>query len=349
MKPRTYLLAYTMPLLLAASAWLGDLYVLLPTITIFVVLPVADGLMGDDFTEPRAGGHNSAFDWPLRLWFPVQTATLVFLGVLLATGRYSALEVIGLALSTGVVVGGSGITIAHELMHRRKAIDKALAELLMLTSLYTWFCVEHVQGHHKTVSTPEDPAFARRGVTLYRYLPSTLWGGLTSAWTIETRRVRKRSVRGLADRRIRYTASLTALIGIVAVVGGPVVIAWFMLQAAVAAVLLETINYIEHYGLHRAMNARGKFERVTAEHSWNTPSRLSNYYLFNLQRHADHHAFAARPYDQLRNLPNSPTLPAGYATMVVLALVPPLWFRIVHPLIDAREHSAPNDDTLAAK
>ena len=349
MKPQYYVITYTLPMSLLLGAWLGGFAVMLPAIVVFVALPIADAWLGDDFTEPAPGGHRAVFDWPLRLWFPFQSAVLVAVAVQVASGAFSVLQLVGLTLSTGLVVSSSGITIAHELMHRREKLDRALAELLMLTSLYTWFCVEHVQGHHKTVSTPDDPAFAPRGSTLYGYLPATLLGGLRSAWAIETRRVNKRGLTGLADRRIRYSLGIVALVSSVAVVGGPTVLAWFVGQAVVASMLLETINYVEHYGLHRRQNDRGKYERVTSEHSWNTPSRLTNYYLFNLQRHADHHAFAARPYDQLRNLPNAPTLPAGYPTMVLLAFVPPLWFRVVHPIIDARRDNGPNDDSLAAK
>lgn len=340
MKPAAYLFAYTMPVFLLLGAWLGGLGVLLPTVVVFVLLPLLDALSGEDHTEPIEGDRSPLFDLWLRAWFPVQTAVLVIIGSWVASGAYSPVEIVGLIGATGVVVSGTGITVAHELMHRRPAHDRALAELLMLTALYPWFCVEHVQGHHKTVSTPDDPAFAARGRSLYAYLPHTLVGGLRSAWAIETRRVNKRGIRGLADRRVRYALSLGALLSAVAVLGGPWVLVWFVGQAAFAATLLETINYIEHYGLHRRRNSRGKWERVQADHSWNTPSRLTNWYLFNLQRHADHHAFAARPYDQLRNLPTSPTLPAGYPTMILIALVPPLWFRIVHPLIDARQHSA---------
>ncbi len=321
----------------------------MPIIGVFVVLPIADAWLGDDFTEPAVEGHRAVFDWSPRLWFPTQTAALAFVAVQIATGAYSPLEIVGITVSTGILIGSSGITIAHELMHRRARLDRALAEMLMLTSLYTWFCIEHVQGHHKTVSTPMDPTFAPLGRSLYSYLPGTLFGGLRSAWAIETRRVRTRAVSGLSDRRLRYALSITVLITAVASLGGPLVLAWFVGQAAVGIVLLETINYIQHYGLHRRQNDNGKYERLTPEHSWNTPSRLTNYFLFNLQRHADHHAFAARPYDQLRNLPDGPTLPAGYATMVLMALVPPLWFRAVHPLIHERPRSAPNDDTLGAK
>lgn len=334
MSPLRFSIGYSMPVLLLFAAQLGGAWIALPALVVFVLLPIADGLAGDDWAEPSDGARHPAYDLLLRAWFPTQLVVLAAVAWTLHAGRHSPVEAVALGLVTGLVTGGSGITIAHELMHRRARHDRALAELLMLTALYPWFCVEHVQGHHRTVSTPDDPAFAPRGLPLFRYLPRTVLGGLRSAWTLETQRVQRRGVRGLADRRWRYTLEL-ALVGLALWLVGGLVAVWFLTQAVTAVLLLETINYVEHYGLARAQRPSGRYERVDPRHSWNTPARLTNAYLFNLQRHADHHAFAARPYDQLRNHPGSPELPAGYPTMVLLALVPPLWFRIMNPRVDA--------------
>ena len=349
MKALPFALAYTMPLLVIGTSFLGGPWLLATPVVVFVLLPIMDGLGGENWNEPTSNVGRERFDRALRGWLPMQLLMLALVALRIQTGTFSLAELMAVSIATGVVTGGSGITIAHELMHRRSKSDRALAEALMLLTLYPWFCVEHVQGHHKTVSTPEDPAFSPRGRTLYAYLPQTLIGGLRSAWRIETRRVTKRKIRGLADRRLRMPLALALLLGAIAVVAGPTVLAWFVGQALMAVFLLETINYVEHYGLERRKTPSGGYERVQAAHSWNTPARLTNWYLFNLQRHADHHAFAARPYEQLRNLPGSPTLPAGYPTMMVIALIPTLWFSILHPILDGRRQASPPQAGVLAK
>lgn len=336
MKPLPFALIYATPLLLLAGWWAGGAWTLAVPAFVFVALPLADGLVGDDPTEPTgAEAGDWRFDAILRAWAPLQLGLLAAAIAWVGAGHGTALERLGLAVSLGVLGGAGGITVAHELMHRKAPLDRALAEVLMSAVLYTWFCVEHVLGHHRTVATPADPAFAPQGQGVYRYLPQTLLGAPRSAWRLETERVRRRGLRGLADRRARYPLDLALAIGLAAAIGGWAGLALLGAQALVAVLLLEVVNYVEHYGLARAELAPGRYERVGPAHSWNTPKRLTNWYLFNLQRHADHHANAARPYHALRNLAEGPVLPAGYATMVLVALVPPLWFRLMDPRVDA--------------
>jgi alkane 1-monooxygenase len=203
---------------------------------------------------------------------------------------------------------------------------------------YPHFCIEHVHGHHRHVATPADPASARRGENVFAFLLRSITGGLTSAWRIETARVRRLGDQAwsLRDRRLRMPLVAALVYVAVGALWGSAGVVIFFAQGAVAVTLLEVINYLEHYGLTRREIRPGTFERVGPEHSWNSSHRISNQYLFNLARHSDHHYLASRPYEALRHFDEgqAPQLPAGYASMLMVALVPPLWFRVMNPLVD---------------
>lgn len=294
----------------------------------FVALPVADAVVGVDRSTPP--GRRALHDLLLRAWVPAQIV-LIATAAALAPHRTAA-EVLALAVGLGVVTGGGGITIAHELLHRRDARDRALAEVLMTSVSYPWFCVEHVLGHHRWVGTPRDPATARRGERVFTFVPRSVIGGLRSFLAIEAGKG--------PGRRLRYAAGVTAAWGLAAVLGGLPGLAVFAGQAAVAVGLLEAINYIEHYGLVRAPNAAGAYGPVTPRHSWNSDHAVSGAFLFQLPRHADHHAHAGKAFDELSSRDDAPTLPYGYPTLVLIALVPPLWFRWMDPRVDALRPAA---------
>lgn len=332
MSAAPFYLAFTTPLLLWAGARLGGPFVLLPVALIFVLLPVLDesvGRGGSAAALPRP--DRARFDAPLWLWLPVAIAST--LGVLASLPGRPLLEAAGLLVSLGIMNGAGGITIAHEFMHRRGRPEQAAAELLMALVSYPHFCVEHVHGHHRNVATPGDPATSRLGEGLYAFLRRCVPTSLASAWSLEGERARRTGARFLHDRRLRHPLLLTAVYLSVAWAWGPPGLLAFAFQAAVAVGLLEAVNYLEHYGLLRRALPGGGFEAVGVEHSWNSGHRLSNWYLFNLARHSDHHWQASRTYEQLRDREEAPQLPAGYATMLLLSLVPPLWFRVMDPRV----------------
>jgi alkane 1-monooxygenase len=329
-----FYLAFTTPLLLWAGAWLGGAFVLLPVALVFVLLPVLDegvGRRGSAAALPRS--DRLRFDEPLWLWIPAAFAAT--LGVLASLPGRPLPEAVGLLVSLGVMNGAGGITIAHELMHRRGRPEQAGAELLMTLVSYPHFCVEHVHGHHRNVATPDDPATSRLGEGLYAFLLRCIPASLVSAWRLEGERVRRTGAGFLGDRRLRHPLLLAAAYSCVAWAWGVPGALAFLLQGAVAIGLLEAVNYLEHYGLQRRELPGGGFEAVRAEHSWNSGHRLSNWYLFNLARHSDHHAQASLPYHQLRDREDPPQLPAGYASMLLLSFVPPLWFRVMDPRVRA--------------
>lgn len=247
----------------------------------------------------------------------------------------SALELLGVTISLGITTGGMGITFAHELIHRPGRFERRMGEALLATVWYMHFAIEHVHGHHRHVGTPRDSATARVGEPSYAFVLRSVTGGISSAWAIETARLarRGRSRWSVHNRMLRYGAIQGTLTILVYAIAGGTGLVLFVGQAVVAVSLLEIINYIEHYGLFRREVAPGRYEAVDAHHSWNSSHRVSNWVLINLARHADHHVSAAKRYPVLQTLDEAPQLPAGYSAMIVLALVPPLWRRVMDPRV----------------
>ncbi len=299
----------------------------------WVMIPILDQIVGLD-TENREDGRWAPLLRLLPMAFvPVQllllAAALQRL-VNLPLGWEAAGLVWGTSLGTAIA-----ILVAHELMHRKSAVEQRLAEVLMASATYTHFCIEHVHGHHKRVATPDDPASARLGESLYAFLPRTLVGSWRSAWHIEHERLTRRGL-GVwtpRNRMLQYIVAQAVLLGAIGLWLGPVGVGWFLLQSALAVLLLENINYVEHYGLSRKRTDAGAYERVRPEHSWNASHAVSNSMLLSLARHSDHHAYVSRPYSELRHWEGAPQLPGGYANMTLLALVPPLWFRVMNPRV----------------
>ena len=337
-----FFLVFMLPAMLVLGLELGGAWTFAPLVFAFVVIPVLDAVLERNTQDPdEAAGHRRIFDVPLLAWVPVQLATTAYviarLAGGLADGELGALAGIGAVLSLGVINGAGGINIAHELMHRKTRLHRAGAEALMSSVSYTHFCVEHVLGHHRRVATADDPASSRLGESFYRFYPRAVVGGLVSAWRLERDRCRARGIApwSLRDRRTRYALVLASLDLAVGLLLGPLGLGLFVAQGVVAFSLLEVINYVEHYGLLRERLASGRYERVQPHHSWNSAHRVSNYYLFNLARHSDHHYLASREYDRLRHHDQAPQLPTGYAGMLLVALLPPLWFRVMNPRVAA--------------
>lgn len=333
-----YFLAFVTPALLWLGLHFGGLWTWSPVAFVFVLLPVLDERIGLDTRNPdetRAGLARRWWDLPLVLWVPVQLGATAWVVLRGAQPGWRAWELAGLVVSLGVINGSGGITIAHELMHRRAPWARALAEILMTSVSYPHFCIEHVLGHHRNVATPRDPASARLGESVFAFYARCVVGSLRSAWRLERERLARANQRPgtLRDRRLRYGVLVGGAYGLAAWGAGGLGLALFATQSVVAFSLLEVINYLEHYGLSRRELAPGQYERVRPEHSWNASQRVSNHYLFNLARHADHHANASRPYERLRHQDDAPQLPAGYASMLLLALVPALWFRVMNPRV----------------
>jgi alkane 1-monooxygenase len=277
------------------------------------------------------------FSWVLRVYVVLQLALIGVGGYVVMQDSTSWLTVLGIAFGVGYVTGAQGITFAHELGHSKSKIDRFCGWVLMTTVCYGHFMVEHYRGHHPRAATYEDAASARYGETLYRFLPRTLWGSLASGWRLEAARMKQMKSSWLKSPLAWSTA---ASIGIIIALAGVFIgflamnsiafklITYFILQSVIAFTLLEIVNYIEHYGLQRKTqnNRREPFGMM---HAWNADHVVTNSMLANLQRHSDHHMHATKPYPTLEPLPG-PQLPTGYAGCLILAMVPPLWFSVMH-------------------
>ena len=234
------------------------------------------------------------------------------------------------------MTGAVGFAVAHEYVHRSHLWQRAMGVCLLVQLNYGHFRVEHVFGHHRNVATPEDPATARRNESLYRFWVRSILTGWVSSWRIEARRLRNQSIgmRIMRNRLIHYSFLQLGLLSLVGSVFGLKALCFFLIQSAVAILLLEDVNYVEHYGLVRQSSTPGRFEPVQDHHSWDSAHLMTNWSLFNLGRHSDHHIRPNQPYPKLTNLQGARTLPYGYSTLILLAHFPGLWKKTMHLYLD---------------
>ncbi|HET8815602.1 MAG TPA: alkane 1-monooxygenase [Solirubrobacterales bacterium] len=304
---------------------------------VFVLFPLLDMAIGMDSSNPpdsvlRFLEQDRYYRWCTYLFIPIQYAGLVFACWMWGSGELATVESIGLALTMGVV-GGIGINTAHELGHKRASSERWLSRVALAQTGYGHFFIEHNRGHHVKVATPEDPASARLGESFWAFLPRTVIGSVRSAWEIEAARLDRlgKPRFSLHNDILSAWAMTVVLFAGLAIVFGPVVLPYLLVQAVVGFSLLEVVNYLEHYGLRRQKREDGRYERCLPEHSWNSNNVASNVLLYHLQRHSDHHANPTRRYQALRHVDEAPQLPTGYAGMIVLAWFPSLWRRVMDP------------------
>ena len=316
-----------------------DLAVWFPLVFIYGLVPLIDALAGVEMRNWNSAEQRETLE---QRWY-FRILTLLILPVWLGTLAWStwqflhlplaAVGMLGWVLSTGVIGSVLAINTAHELIHKSGRLEPLLGGILLTSVGYQGFKIEHVRGHHLHVATPADSSSARLGESVYAFVPRALWRNVRNAWRLEIRRLRDRgqSAWSWHNEMVCWYALWVVLMLAFAVLGGVPALIFFLAQGVIAATTLEVINYVEHYGLRRRQISAGRYERVTHMHSWNAPQRYSNWLLFNLQRHSDHHETARRRYQALVHHDDSPQLPAGYATMFVLALLPPLWRRVMDP------------------
>jgi alkane 1-monooxygenase len=332
-----FLVAWLLPALTIYSVTFLPTQAALWTLAIWWGIALVDVFMPGGKRSPAAVEANTRmtyFSAVLRVYVVLQLA-------LIALGAYAVMQadwatVLGVAFSVGFITGSQGITFAHELGHSKSKIDRLCGWILMSSVCYGHFMVEHYRGHHPRAATHDDAATSRLGETLYSFLPRTLWGSLRSGWQLEAQRVKQRKSSWVRSPLAWSTAASLTVITAAALILPPQAatktVAFLVLQSAVAFVLLEIVNYIEHYGLQRK-TADGKREAFSMMHAWNADHVATNSMLANLQRHSDHHMHAWKPYATLEPLPG-PQLPTGYAGCLILALIPPVWFALMHPRLD---------------
>jgi alkane 1-monooxygenase len=292
-----------------------------------------------DAAEEEMAKQDKVYDYMLYLIVIFQFAALfLFLTSMKAT-NLQWWEVTGRVFSMGLLCGTFGINVAHELGHRVTKFEQNLAKALLLTSLYMHFFIEHNKGHHKNVATPDDPSSARYNEPIYTFYFRTIVFSYLSAWTIANDEMRKKglAVLNLKNEMLQAHIIQLTFVALLFFVFTPLITLYFLAAAFIGILLLETVNYIEHYGLQRKQTASGNYERAMPTHSWNSSHPLGRLMLFELSRHSDHHYLASRKYQILKHHDDAPQLPTGYPGSMLLALLPPAWFYIMNKKIKKME------------
>ena len=343
-----YLAALTIPLSAVVCIHFKGYFSYFTPFYAFVIIPVLELLLPQDASnlgvEKRVVKQKSAFfDWMLYLNVPVVFGFLGYFLWTISNQNLALYEVMGLLFSLGVVLGVNGINVGHELGHRQQAFERLLGKLLLLPSFYMHFYIEHNFGHHAHAATKEDPATARYDQSVYSFWFTSVTRQYRSAWKLQKMLLRKGNSRFLSfeNDMLWYTVFQASYLMTVWLIFGKLALLFAMGAGIVGFLLLETVNYIEHYGLIRKKLPSGRYERVRECHSWNSNHIIGRIVLYELTRHSDHHYKSSKKYQLLDCHDSSPQMPYGYPTSMVIALVPPLWFAIMnHRVPDAMKPNA---------
>ena len=328
-----YAAAFILPLLTVVSFLSEGLATFSPLIFAFVCVPIIDQMLGQNKYNLSSGEIEKAraskfFD--LMLYGAVISHLGLFVWFVFFLNFWSVdnITVAGQISAMGLMCGVFGINVAHELGHRTDRFNQFLAKVMLTTSLYNHFFIEHNRGHHRNVGTQADPATARKGEMLYVFWIRAVIMGWISAWEIVSKERRRKSLSVFSLGNEMLQLQLAQVIMILTI--GFFMGWWIALNVCIAAVigiiLLETVDYIEHYGLERKRINEHRYEDVTPIHSWNADFVLGRLVLFELTRHSDHHTTPSKHYQLLDSKEEASTLPAGYPAMMLLAMIPPLWF-----------------------
>ena len=341
-KDLKYLMSYS----IALTAFIGILYggpfVYLTVVYTFVFIPVLESYTKEGkntYTDDEKKNRNldPFFDFLLYLNIPIVFGIFfISLNTLLYSNTY--FEIIGIILSSSIVMATNGINVGHELGHRKSLFSRTCSKLLYLPCQYMHFFIEHNYGHHINVATPNDPATAKYKQNLYSFWISSVTKTYLSAWKIQLKllRVSKLSFFSFKNDMIFYTVFQTLFLIFIYFNYGLIITLYSLIMSIISFLFLETINYVEHYGLLRKIKPNGRYERVKPHHSWNSNHTIGRIVLYELTRHSDHHFKSSKKYQILESIQDSPQLPYGYPTSILISFFPPLWFWIMNPLV--RDH-----------
>ena len=347
MRDLKYLAAFSIPLVALFGIFLKGYWSFATPFYAFVLLPVFELILPIDNTnldeiQTKNKLKNKLFDWMLFFNLPIVYGILVYGLRTVTSSSLQTHELVGLIFSVGIVLGVNGINVGHELGHRQKSNQRFIGKALLLPSLYMHFFIEHNYGHHRHAATKEDPATARYNQSVYSFWFTSTIRQYFNAWKIQ-KRLRENNRYGFFSFKndmfwyllieVFYLLSIYIFFGIFGLL-------FSVLVAVVGFTLLETVNYIEHYGLLRLKNSSGRYERVKEIHSWNSNHVIGRIVLYELTRHSDHHYKASKKYQVLDCHEESPQMPFGYPTSMVISLIPPLWFRIMNNRIPVEMISA---------
>ena len=341
-KDLKYLMSYS----IALTAFIGILYggpfVYLTVVYTFLFIPILESYTKEGkntYTDDEKKNRNldPFFDFLLYLNIPIVFGIFfISLNTLLYSNTY--FEIIGIILSSSIVMATNGINVGHELGHRKSLFSRTCSKLLYLPCQYMHFFIEHNYGHHINVATPNDPATAKYKQNLYSFWISSVTKTYLSAWKIQLKllRVSKLSFFSIKNDMIFYTVFQTLFLIFIYFNYGLIITLYSLIMSIVSFLFLETINYVEHYGLLRKIKPNGRYERVKPHHSWNSNHTIGRIVLYELTRHSDHHFKSSKKYQVLESIQDSPQLPYGYPTSILISFFPPLWFWIMNPLV--RDH-----------
>ena len=340
MKDLKYLMAFSIPLIAFVGLTYQGVWLWATPIYTFVFIPVLEVIFPLDpenlNAENRANRiKNKLFDWLLYLNIPLVFGLLIFAFYTLKNPLVQPYEYLGLIFSVGIVLGVNGINVAHELGHRQKTNERFLGKLLLLPSFYMHFYIEHNYGHHLNAATPEDPATAKYNQTVYSFWLTSTFRQYISAWSIQKKLLHQKNQRFFSFKNDMFWYLIIQVTYLFSVYffWGKAALLLALLVGVVGFLLLETVNYIEHYGLRRFKTKSGRYERVKEMHSWNSNHVIGRIVLYELTRHSDHHFKSSKKYQTLDCHDQSPQLPYGYPTSMVLSMLPPLWFNIMNKRI----------------
>ncbi len=339
--------------IILVSLILGGPWVFVAPVYVFGLIPLLELVLPyseDNLSKAEEEIAKKDITYDIMVWsvVPLQYCILFFFLNRIGDASLTWYEIAGMVFSFGIACGVLGINVAHELGHRNTWYEQTMSKMLLLTSLYTHFFIEHNRGHHKNVSTDEDPASSRRGETIYAFFIRSVKDGWLSAWHLESERLKKTNTPfwSIKNEMLVLQVIQILFLAAIAAVWGLKVMALFIASATIGFLLLETVNYIEHYGLRRKKIDDAYYEKVMPVHSWNSNHPIGRIMLFELTRHSDHHYIASRKYQVLRHFDDSPQMPTGYPGMMVLSFCPPLFFKVMHKQI-AKYKAAVGGEALA--
>jgi len=341
LKRLKYLLVFSLPLTAYISFTSKGILTFLPLILFFGLVPILELFFKADSSNfdketAKFEKENKLYNWILYASIPAQVGMLIFF-LYIMQEPLTTVEYIGRVSSMGIMCGVLGINLGHELGHRLNKTEQFLGELMLLTSLNTHFLPYHNGGHHFNVATPHDAATARKNELLYTFWIRSHFSSYVEAWQLENKRMKEldKTSFSLQNKMIKYTFANVVLLAAIYYFFGWIVLLSFAAAAITGILLLQTVNYIEHYGLLRNKNEHGRYERVKHNHSWNSDHVIGRLVLFNLSRHSDHHYNGSKHYQVLKSLPESPQMPTGYPGMMLLSLIPPIWFKYMNAKISS--------------
>ena len=340
MKDLKYIFAYTIPASAYFSFISSGIWTYSTVFYAFLAIPILDILTGEskeNLSEEDASYKKTKWIFDLMLYFniPIVFGLLFIFYSNIQLNDYSNFEIVGLVLSGGILLATNGINVAHELGHRTPYFERFFSKMLYMPCLYMHFYIEHNFGHHLKVATPEDGASARYNQTLYSFWFSSVTRQYKSAWKIQIEMLNRKGLSFFSIKNDMLWYHLIQPIYLIVIYGlfSSKVMIIAILIGVVAFLFLECINYIEHYGLRRIKTEFGRYERVQPYHSWNSNFNVGRVTLYERTRHSDHHYKSSKKYQILNSHQECPTLPFGYPTSILLSLVPPLWFRVMNPLV----------------